>query len=139
MPFEFDNVEFLDTTQARRHRRIRILQWTLAAVIALTGPAIMWYRYRDVGWDKFDPKQWEVGASTIEASERGSRSRMVPDLMVKYIKPGMITRKQIRALLGAPEVIESTPIYEYKVAKNQGFRLGFDRDGYLNAVALVRH
>ena len=63
---------------------------------------------------------------------------MVPDLMANYLKPG-ITRKEVRALLGAPDFVESSPMYEYQVAKNRGFRLAFDRAGYFTAAALVRY
>ena len=139
MGFEFESVyEVVDKKRAERIRKIRILQWVLAALIVIAGPATMWYRHRDLGWDKFDSRQWEVGAATLGETERGSRSRMVPDLMANYLKPG-ITRKEVRALLGAPDFVESSPMYEYQVARNRGFRLAFDREGYFTAAALVRY
>ena len=130
--------EYVDSKQRRAAERRRLQTITLTALVLVLAPASVWLLHRDKGWEPFNKKQWDVGGSALRETEVGSRKRMVKDLMERHLKPG-ITRRQIRELLGPPDFVESNPMYEYQVAKHTGFRLAFDRAGYLTSTAVVRY
>ena len=132
------NVAYVDMRSRRQAERKRAVHITVLVLVVILAPLSLWMMHRDKGWDKFDRDQWEVGASAMLETERGSRRRMIEDLTRKHLRPG-ITRKQIKELLGRPELIETNPLYEYQVAKGTGFRLAFDRQGYFTGAAVVHY
>ena len=130
--------EYADAKQRRAAERRRMQTVILTALVLVLAPASVWLLHRDKGWEPFNKKQWDVGGSALLETEVGCRKRMVKDLMERHLKSG-ITRRQVRNLLGPPDFVESNPMYEYQVAKNTGFRLAFDRAGYLTSAAVVRY
>jgi hypothetical protein len=134
---EYD-LGFVGSKERRAAERKRALNQITILLIIVLAPLSVWMLHRDRGWDKFDKNQWEVGGSALLENETGCRKRMVQDLMERYLKPGM-TRRRVRELLGPPDFVESSPLYEYQVARNTGFRIAFDRDGYYTSAAVVRY
>lgn len=131
-------LDYVDSKERRAAERKRTWKSAVIALIIVLAPTSVWLIHRDKGWEPFNKKQWEVGGSALLETETGCRKRMVKDLMEHHIKPG-ITRRQVRELLGPPDFVESNPMYEYQVAKNTGFRLAFDREGYFTNAAVVRY